>query len=242
MHFLAVLAIFKNETMNLEEWISHYLWQGVEHFYLIDNGSTDDPQRILDKYASRITYYSRPARHSQAKHYNEVFESIRTECRWLIVADLDEFWYSNRSGTISTLLSGLDESVDVVYAPWRMFGASGHVKHPKSLREDLVHCWENVAQNRKYIIRAERFNTGDLDIHYVRSEKTSLVDLTGEAGFVLNHYPLQSMEFFEKVKMTRGSACVQRHDAIRTHDYFKAYDSLATHKNTELSELVKASR
>ena len=50
MYYLSVLAIFKNETMNLKMWIDHYLWQGVEHFYLIDNGSTDKPLAILKEY------------------------------------------------------------------------------------------------------------------------------------------------------------------------------------------------
>ena len=47
---LSVLAIFKNETMNLKIWIEHYLWQGVEHFYLIDNNSDDEPLKILKEY------------------------------------------------------------------------------------------------------------------------------------------------------------------------------------------------
>lgn len=42
MFKLSVLAIFKNETMIIEEWMNHYLNEGVEHFYLIDNGSSDD--------------------------------------------------------------------------------------------------------------------------------------------------------------------------------------------------------
>lgn len=41
-YFLTCLAIFKNEAMNLKEWLDHHLWQGVEHFYLINNGSEDD--------------------------------------------------------------------------------------------------------------------------------------------------------------------------------------------------------
>jgi len=53
MYFLSVLAIFKNETMNLKVWIDHYLWQGVEKIYLIDNGSTDNPMPILQPYIDK---------------------------------------------------------------------------------------------------------------------------------------------------------------------------------------------
>ena len=59
MYFLSVLSIFKNEIMNLKVWIEHYLWQGVDHFYLIDNGSTDNPLHILQEYINKgiVSYY-----------------------------------------------------------------------------------------------------------------------------------------------------------------------------------------
>lgn len=50
MNYLCVLAIFKNEEMNLDLWVRHYLWMGVGHFYLIDNGSTDNSMNVLKPY------------------------------------------------------------------------------------------------------------------------------------------------------------------------------------------------
>jgi hypothetical protein len=88
-YYLSVLAIFKNETMNLETWIQHYLWQGVEHFYLIDNGSTDNPLSILDKYIKDglVTYYYTPIRHQQVEHYRYMYEfyNIKRETKWVAV-------------------------------------------------------------------------------------------------------------------------------------------------------------
>jgi hypothetical protein len=56
MYYLSVLSIFKNETINLKLWLDHYLWQGAEHFYLIDNGSTDEPLNILQEYIDKGNY------------------------------------------------------------------------------------------------------------------------------------------------------------------------------------------
>ena len=53
MYKISVLVMFKNESMIIKEWFEHYLNEGVEHFYLIDNGSTDDYYekiKIYDKY------------------------------------------------------------------------------------------------------------------------------------------------------------------------------------------------
>ena len=49
-YFLSIVAVFKNEAMGMEEWLNHYIMQGVEHFYLIDNGSTDGTAAIAESY------------------------------------------------------------------------------------------------------------------------------------------------------------------------------------------------
>ena len=99
MHYLSVLAIFKNETDNLKVWIDHYLWQGVEHFYLIDNDSTDNPLEILQDYIDKgiVSYYYKAEKHKQAEHYRWVFdtENLKNNTYWLIVCDMDEFLYSD---------------------------------------------------------------------------------------------------------------------------------------------------
>ena len=79
MYYLSVLCIFKNETMNLKTWINHYLWQGVDHFYMIDNGSDDNPLEILQDYINKgiITYFYRPERHQQIEHYKFVFDNCK---------------------------------------------------------------------------------------------------------------------------------------------------------------------
>ena len=33
----------------MKEWLEHYINEGVEHFYLIDNGSDDEYMKILEK-------------------------------------------------------------------------------------------------------------------------------------------------------------------------------------------------
>ena len=95
---VGVLAIMKNETDVLREWIEHYRWQGIDKIFLIDNGSTDDPERILREHLDSgfIEFFSRPRPHRQAQHYREVFRTagIRRKVEWLVIADLDEFWFS----------------------------------------------------------------------------------------------------------------------------------------------------
>ena len=34
MYSISVLAMFKNESIIIKEWLEHYLAEGVQHFYL----------------------------------------------------------------------------------------------------------------------------------------------------------------------------------------------------------------
>ena len=56
----------------------------------------------------------------------------------------------------------------------------------------------------------------------------------------LNHYAIQSLNFFKAVKMTRGSANTKLFDKVRDLKYFKQYDNPATTIDTELKELRAA--
>jgi glycosyltransferase involved in cell wall biosynthesis len=59
MYSLAVGAIFKNESHCLKEWLEHYILHGAEHFFLVDDGSTDQSCDILQEYVDRgiVTLY-----------------------------------------------------------------------------------------------------------------------------------------------------------------------------------------
>ena len=47
---LAVVAIFKDEARYLREWLDYHLLTGAEHFYLYNNDSSDDYEKILAPY------------------------------------------------------------------------------------------------------------------------------------------------------------------------------------------------
>jgi hypothetical protein len=47
---IVVVAMFKNESHVLKEWIEHYLREGVDTFLLTDNDSSDNYKPILEPY------------------------------------------------------------------------------------------------------------------------------------------------------------------------------------------------
>jgi hypothetical protein len=130
--YLSIVAIFKNEKEILTEWLEHHHRQGVEHFYLIDNGSTDDYQTAIAPYRHLIDLVVDPQRYQQPDHYNRHFlKKSKTESEWIMVIDLDEFVYATqRNRTIADYLRSLDDTIGQIYIPWKEYGSNGHLQTP----------------------------------------------------------------------------------------------------------------
>lgn len=242
---VGVLAIMKNESMILREWVDHYRWQGVDRIFLIDNGSEDDPRPILkdDITSGFVELFERPQRHRQKYHYREVFRTarIRSKVEWLVMADLDEFWFSPM-GNLKKAIATVQAHFDLIYANWVMFGSSGLIEQPPSVRESFIYRWSQLGDHRntKWICRTYRMvGRHAIDLHKVKGIDSRRVVFDNDV-FRLNHYPIQSLQFFQRVKMTRGSANTSKFDNIRDMEYFKAYDRPATVLDTQLADMVRA--
>ncbi|MGC4044234.1 MAG: glycosyltransferase family 2 protein [Armatimonas sp.] len=240
---IGVLAIAKNEGRNIREWVEHYQWQGVDSIFLIDNGSTDNTRELIQDYIDSgfVEYFYKPERHKQVAHYRAVFQKARIPKKvgWLIMADMDEFWFSP-SGSLKTAIDSVSRDADLIYANWLIFGSSGHVEHPESIRKGFLlrdpqptrHC------NTKWICRTRCIRTRyALGIHKIRWVDSRRV-VTDNENFRLNHYMIQSLQYFEEVKMPRGSCRTKTLDAFRNRDYFRQVDSLATYEDRTLSDML----
>ena len=118
MNTFCVVAIFKNESEILNEWITHYLNEGCSYFFLIDNGSKDNYLPIIEKYKSKINLVLDESKHSQAQLYNKYFKNKIKHYNWTIVCDLDEFIYSrNGFKTIKEFLLTVKNNVSQIAIP-----------------------------------------------------------------------------------------------------------------------------
>lgn len=226
---LAVLSIMKNEALNVDEWIDHYIWQGADHLFIIDNGSTDDTVARIEASAHRdkITLIQRLETHRQGHHYRQVFRSQRIKKRfqWLMVADADEFWFSKQDATLPEALEKFD-GFDVIYARWSQFGCPGQVEHPASLRRSLVQRHEELGSHKttKWVVRTSAIGNKALYTHKIWGACSSRT-ITDTDVFQVNHYMTQSQYFWQTIKMTRGSVSTPKHDAIRTMQVFEAFNA-----------------
>lgn len=241
MYFLSLYAIFKNEAHIMKEWLKHYMREGVEHFYLIDNGSDDNYEDIIKPYMDKITLF-----HDDEKGYNvqpaiyqrHVFPKFG-ETEWILCVDLDEFMYA-KSGTLASELRKPEyNDVGQIMVPWKLYGSSGHIQQPKSVIESFLYRKKlpyasSLDTYKKTIGRTKAIENIN-GVHWYDNMKPGFRtikckdqnELTEEEQrnlpFQLNHYIIQSWEWFKNTKMTRGDSNFSQN--IRDENYFKSYDS-----------------
>ena len=248
---LCIVAIFKNEGHALKEWLDHYLQEGVDHFFLVDNGSNDgyDIQDYINK--GVVEVWMNPKKHAQIELMNHYLQKAK-QYKWVLVVDLDEFMYArNGYKTIKEYLRTVNKDVEQIKVPWKMFGSSGHKKQPNSIIQgftrrrkyskkfDMLHNPEFIEV--KSIVRGKSLIRLDVHVHQVHDSPSWRGTISNKDGTIsfafetinekiletsclhLNHYRIQSWEFFKNVKMTRGSN--GRNSKVRDKNYFKLQDT-----------------
>lgn len=240
MYFLSVYTIFKNEAHIFKEWITHYLSEGVEHFYLIDNGSTDNYKQILNPYMDYITIFddNETGKDAQMNIYKRhIFDKL-TETEWILCLDMDEFMYTKR-GTISDELKLVsDKHIGQILVPWKFYGSSGHIKQPKNVVKSFLYRRKFPYNSpTKPVARSESIESLGIHGHklkdgyktvdpkYIDINKTDM-EVTEEyilsTNLQCNHYMIQSLDWFRAVKMTRGDPNFSSNH--RTEKYFNEWD------------------
>mgnify|MGYP003705818041 CR=1 FL=1 len=249
---VVIVGIFKNEAEGLEEWCKHYLeMQGVKHLYLIDNNSTDLWQAAVAPYRERLTVFSRTRAHAQKDHYNSLLRMLKHKhlADWAFVLDIDEYLYPSGLGTIASVVQTnlYFQTHAHISIRWKMFGSSGMVLQPSSIRCSFVNRMDENNKKHSFWRHDEMIEVKSgvairylqhFNVHshvYWNPDFTHTVSPTGKQRFLgedelasgifqLNHYPIQSFDWFTRTKMTRGDSSSARFDHVRNINYFAKYD------------------
>jgi len=231
MYYLSVGAVFKNESLILKEWLDHYIFHGVDHFYLINDSSTDDFLTILQpyidngivslfQYTSDWSYYLG----RQKDMYNHfIFPHIH-ETVWLAMIDLDEYLWSPMSVDLKNTLK-ICEHIGQIQVKTHLFGSNGHLKQPSSIVQSFTKRSVFLKdEGIKYIINT-RFKFKELTIHHAyfvdKKDEENHFLIIGAPYFCLNHYSCQSREYWNTIKCARGDG---DHWRVRTPDDFDLVD------------------
>ncbi|MBR1646875.1 MAG: glycosyltransferase family 92 protein [Selenomonadaceae bacterium] len=128
---LVVVAIFKDEAPYLREWLDYHLLAGVEHFYLYNNDSSDDYEKILAPYveANLVTLIDWSGKLMQMPAYNDALNRYKFFCRYMAFIDLDEFIFPKTNQSIVEVVDEIlsrDKTAAALGINWQIFGSNGH--------------------------------------------------------------------------------------------------------------------
>jgi hypothetical protein len=137
---LAVVLIVRNEETHIAEWARFHLLAGVAHFYVYDDGCTDQTvPRLRETAGDRVTVTPwhqkfRDARrgyelHNQVLAYAHATRNHGGAYRWITYIDVDEFLVPKGHADLNAALTHLDQCRSISL-PWHMFGRAGHKTPP----------------------------------------------------------------------------------------------------------------
>lgn len=245
---ICIVSVFKNEGHAIREWIDHHMKEGVDTFFLTDNGSTDtyDIQDYVN--SGKVVLRKDPKKYAQLEHLNYYLKDVK-KYDWVIVIDLDEFIYS-RLGfkTMKDYLKTVPKDIYLIKLPGKLFGSNGHIKQPKSIIKGFTRRKKNKEMSfnmGKSIIRGDKLieinsqHTPTVkDINQFNHQTLTLKNNTSlpitmyipfdenilqTSCLHLNHYRIQSWNFYKTVKMKRGDV-LKKNMIKRDKLYFKSND------------------
>jgi hypothetical protein len=221
---VSVMAILKNEAPNMEEWLCHHMAIGVDHFFLYDNGSTDELHEVLKPYADHgvVTTVYFPMRGLQRDANNHVVRFFGHTTEWIAYVDIDEFLVPEHDESISEVMARYPDAEQVLVSR-KEFCYSGH----RTPAEGLV-----TEAYREYSERVPRMGTSEIlakpiirprgiarvGIHNAftvhgrtvntagrpTSEEATVIEDPSYAHLQMNHYFTKSWEEFQ-AKRTRAT-------------------------------------
>lgn len=197
---LAACAMFQNEAEWIKEWIEYHKLVGVQHFYLFDNGSTDNFLSVLFPYilTGEVELYQFPIVGQNQQDYlviqkhliNQSIQMAKNKAKWLAIIDLDEFIVPMKNNELRVVLKKY-EKFGGVYANWLMFGTSHVEKIPQGILmiEALNHCAVGPVITGKSIVRPERVEACT-NPHYMRYKEPYYQVNTNKTRFEKNNCPV----------------------------------------------------
>ncbi|MBQ7562196.1 MAG: glycosyltransferase family 92 protein [Synergistaceae bacterium] len=149
---LAIVLIIKNEAQYILEWINFHVKQGVSHFFIYDNESTDNLFEVLQPFIANglVTYNRIPGKVRQTDAYNHAIYNYKHKFKYFAMIDTDEFLFTpdnTQSGALYNFIDNLmthHENAGGVAVNWLVFGSNGHESKPAGgVLENFTMCVEH---------------------------------------------------------------------------------------------------
>lgn len=172
---VAIMAIAKNESRYIKEWLDYHRNLGIDRFYIINNDDPDENTMYdMLKDESDVVQFNVPGAEELKKVgkqegvYNSLYQNVikkAEDVKWLAIIDIDEFLYFNGKSIKEFLSDSIFNDTDVIHLNWRLYGDNGQIHYEdKPVQERFPNqCPLNVVYN------SEEAKKGVLENMFIKS-------------------------------------------------------------------------
>ncbi len=209
MYKISICLLIKDENKYINEWVSHHLNLGVEHFYIYDNASkipvSETVANSFDLSLFTFVDWSGMYESIQVEAYNHCIQNFGYESEWIAFIDTDEFIQCESLRVLDKY-----KEYDFVKINWTLYNADGLLNYePRPVQERFTKTFitDKIGIQYKSIVRPSRIHSMDVHAPSFGSSITA-------NDIVLNHYYTRSLEEWEE-KIIRGTCapyCSRKYD------------------------------
>lgn len=140
--------------------------------------------------------------------YNKYFYNIvkNKKYKWFFVLDLDEFLYSPFTTNLKEILKNY-ENYSQINIGMHNFGSSNFIIQPDNVVQNFVYR-SKYDESKPYISHKSGFKSNEFINFGIHSHsvngKSKFVNQNGSSDLVINHYAIQSLEYFKNKKLIIG--------------------------------------
>jgi len=243
---LSVLAIIRNERGMLKEWMDHYMNEGVDHFYLIHDGTLTGFDDILHPYVQlrHVTVWTDTTIRGDEELYNMYMMPVKHETKWLIVCDAEDYMFGTDTSIKHHLEAQLQSGCMEIQVQCKLFetctrnvvrssirrkrvdGSLGTVKTillTKMLIKIGVHSSSTVSHHQNLRALYTKLTEPDLKYMPIQLNSYALTDAIAGSDVVEDLQLQQKCAFMMAAAdpyahdLTTFSSCIPEHACVYVH-------------------------
>lgn len=258
---IGITSIQKNRGRYILEWIAFHMAVGFNSFYIYNHGDDDVQKKILIKLAQKFPKQIFPHQVSndvdrpQISAYQHSWLAHKNDCDAMAFIDGDEFLFSPEGHLPDELSRFFYNPVSALGVYWMIYGSSGHIEEPNGLiienfkrhsRLDffknrhiktILRGGEDASINHSHLFSTPRGTYDEINRLIVDPIMRELMPSVGK--FRINHYVIQSYNYFLEFKKNSGQADLPReYTSPRPNSFFIEHDKNDCDDGTIYNQII----
>ncbi|KAK6160109.1 hypothetical protein DH2020_003490 [Rehmannia glutinosa] len=215
---LCVCTMVWNQASAIREWIMYHSWLGVERWFVYDNNSDDEIDKViqeLDLENYNVTRHVWPWIKTQEAGFSHCALRAKDECNWVSFMDVDEYFYfpystprhqrfrklgyagQNSLCALVSNFSSISRTIAEIRTSCHSFGPSGLNLPPSQGVTVGYTCRLQSPERHKSIVRPDALDSSLLNVvHHFHLKKGFKYLNLPQSMAIINHYKYQVWEVF----------------------------------------------